>query len=358
MAFTTRLRERSRALALLGWFFALCLSALPQVAHAERTSLSWTRGEGAEGCIEQDVLRGMVESRLGRAVFVDDAPLLVRGTIQRVDGRFRVEVELVYAGQRIGLRALESTRARCGSLDDSLAVIVALLVEASDDLIADAQPAAPHVDTQTSAEPDSATPTHSETQTVALQLPVDAPSDAPVDAPEGLPLVLSMGLGGWGAIDALPAPALGVYGLIELTLRPWSLRAEGAYVADQTVTLGANRSALLGFAWGGLALCLDAPITPFWEAGGCLHARAGLLSGQGVGFDEASRGSITWLAAAASLRTRLRLVGPLAVELDVGLDVPLLRQRFVFETAGTTQVLHTLPVVAPFASLQLLVVAE
>ena len=52
-------------------------------------------------------------------------------------GRCHIEVELV-EGQRIGLRTLDSERARCRSLDDSLAVIVALLVEASDDMIADA----------------------------------------------------------------------------------------------------------------------------------------------------------------------------------------------------------------------------
>lgn len=346
-----RHRERSeRAFkegALAAFITSAWLVAGPGVAAAEahRTRLEWTRGEGADGCIDADALQRLVELRLARSVFSEDAPLLVRGVISRDSGRFHVEVELVYEGQRIGLRTLDSERARCRSLDDSLAVIVALLVEASDDMIADAAPVVAAETPQPTEEP----------ATVALHIPEESTPEAPSSA---LPLVLSMGLGAWGAIDALPDPALGIYGLVELRLQPWSLRIEGAYVPEQTLTLEANRAASLGLAWGGLALCVDTPITEFWEAGGCIHVRAGALSGRGMGFDESAEGTIPWLAASASARTRLRIIGPLAIELDVGLDVPLLRQRFVIDSGGATQVLHTLPVIAPFMVLQLLVVAE
>lgn len=343
-----RHRERSERAFIEGALAALIiLAGGPGVAHAEahRTRLEWTRGEGAEGCIDADALQRLVEARLGRAVFSEEAPLLVHGAISREAGRFHVEVELVYEGQRIGLRTLDSERARCRSLDDSLAVIVALLVEASDDMIADAAPVVAAETPQPVEEP----------ATVALHIPEEPTPEAPSSA---LPLVLTMGLGAWGAIDALPDPALGIYGLVELRLQPWSLRLEGAYVPEQTRTLEANRAASLGLAWGGLALCVDTPITEFWEAGGCLHVRAGALSGRGMGFDESASGTIPWLAASASAHTRVRIIGPLAIALDVGLDVPLLRQRFVIDSGGATQVLHTLPVIAPFMVLQLLVVAE
>lgn len=333
--------------ALAAFFVSALLVAGTEVAHAEahRTRLEWTRGEGAEGCIDAGELQRLVELRLGRVVFSEEAPLQVRGAIAHDAGRFHIEVELVYEGQRIGLRTLDSERARCRSLDDSLAVIVALLVEASDDMIADAAPVVAIEAPQPVEEPVA----------VALHIPEEPAPEAPSSA---LPLSLTMGLGAWGAIDALPDPALGIYGLIELRLQPWSLRFEGAYVPEQTRTLEANRAASLGLAWGGLALCVDAELTDIWEAGGCLHARAGVLSGRGTGFDESSEGTIPWLVASASARTRLRIVGPLAIALDVGLDVPLLRQRFVNDSGGETQVLHTLPVVAPFMALQLLVVAE
>ncbi len=96
--------------------------ALAALLEAHRTRLAWTRGEGAEGCIDAGS-----SSAWSSCGWVASSPA----------GRFHIEVELV-KGQRIGLRTLDSERARCRSLDDSLAVIVALLVEASDDMIADA----------------------------------------------------------------------------------------------------------------------------------------------------------------------------------------------------------------------------
>lgn len=317
-------------------------------AQERATSLMWTRGAGAERCIDEGALQRVVEMRVGRSVFSEDAALLVRGSIARESGRFQVELELVYQGQRIGLRTLESERARCRTLDDSLAVIVALLVESSDAMIADAAPIpVAH-----------AMPIAERHAIVELHVPEDPVVDAEAEPETATPIAMSIGLGGWGTVDTLPSPSLGPAGFIELSFAPWSIRVEGAYLPDQSAALSDSRAALLGFAWCALAVGYDAWITSYLNIGGFVHGRAGILTGTGLGFEDPARGSIPWLALGAGGRTRVRIVGPLAVELDLGFDVSLLRQRFVVESGGETLVVHSLPAIAPFAALHVLVIAE
>ncbi|HET9930350.1 MAG TPA: hypothetical protein VFQ35_06680, partial [Polyangiaceae bacterium] len=88
---------------------AIALPAAAQTApEASALSLSWVRGEGAEGCIDRRALMHAVRARLGRDPFADEAERGIEGEITRQGEKFvatlRVRAE---NGLELGQRRLE-----------------------------------------------------------------------------------------------------------------------------------------------------------------------------------------------------------------------------------------------------------
>lgn len=129
---------RALAIALLSTSGALF--ARPSCADdaAARRPIGVTllveRGPGTEQCIEAAVLERGVEARLHRSAFLHQgqAPLrialhLTRRARHEWSAELRLETE---DGENLGERTLTTGAAHCSALDDSLALVVALLVDA------------------------------------------------------------------------------------------------------------------------------------------------------------------------------------------------------------------------------------
>jgi hypothetical protein len=115
--------------------FALTAAWVPRVAAATGTAdmpsvrLEWT---APAECIDGPALAAAVSGQLGRPAFSPDenAELVARGHVEiGGSGRHRAEVALsTRGGEPLGVRTLESDNSDCRSLDEALAVMLALIL--------------------------------------------------------------------------------------------------------------------------------------------------------------------------------------------------------------------------------------
>jgi hypothetical protein len=127
-------RETVRAVAIprgLGLAVAVLITAGPaDAAERARAVLDWRSSAGA-GCLEAPVLVRAVEERLHRTVFVpQQADLRVSVAIKGTAGDWSADILLADTqGHGLGHRQLMTRAEHCSALDDSLALVVALMVD-------------------------------------------------------------------------------------------------------------------------------------------------------------------------------------------------------------------------------------
>lgn len=340
----------------------LCL-LVPSLAYGQATpttALIWTRAPGAEACIDDTVLRAEVDARLARTVFVaSDAPLAIEGTIAPADPGFSVQLVLRAGHEVLGERTLTSRRRRCDALDDSLVLMLALLVEVGAQSIAVALPSEPITDAApVDSTPIDSTSATSEAAPLAIDVAIADPRPPEPNTASSTP-GLSMALGLRGGLDALPGAALGLEAALELRWAPFSLRIDGAYLPETGVELTANRAARLSLGWAGLGACVDADALAWLRLGGCIAARGGAVIGVGLGFDRNQSGLLPWASVEAAGRARITLSAPVAIEVMLGLEVPLFRDRFVVRAPdASVRAVYGPPPVSPFAVLSLVLFVE
>ena len=104
-------------------------AAAPPVADAPSVRLEWT---APAECIDGVTLSAAVSGQLGRPAFAPDldAELVARGRVEKSgSGRHRAEIALATrGGESLGVRALESDNNDCRSLDEALAVTLAIVL--------------------------------------------------------------------------------------------------------------------------------------------------------------------------------------------------------------------------------------
>ena len=130
-----------------GLISVLAVSATAQAQKPDRTgaelySLSWVRGEGADGCPARGELAREVSARLGRNPFDDAAPLSIEIRVERLGEGFesRIHVRDEH-GIVIGRRALAAQEADCQVLFQASVLAVALFIEP--DISGEPRPVAP-----------------------------------------------------------------------------------------------------------------------------------------------------------------------------------------------------------------------
>ncbi len=304
---------RVRALLPLALVFS------PLTADAEvrpvAARLIW-RAPAGSGCIAATDLEGAVEERLRRRVFAARADVVVEGRVERTEGTWTARLEMrTERGEPIGTREIRSEAESCSGLDESLALVVALMIDVSEERI-------------------------------RLRIPVRR------ERTRGWHLQTEVG--GATALGWLPGFALGLR--IGLSVDPpwgWPVLVDGVAWADERVS-DAQGGADLEGRQAAVAVC--PPIVRGRRLGvaACVGGGAAAIRATGYDFLDNDDGAAVLAFVSAGLRGSFRLAGPLMMEAGVAGTAPLVRHRFFYEDpAGVQRVLYRMHAVAGIATLGL-----
>lgn len=330
----------------LAFAFALGLGCSGRLAHAETASprvlLEVTRAEGTDSCIERGALEQAVERRLDRPVFASENVDLRLGVAFERGGRaWTADVRLLdRSGAEIGRRELKTAARHCSVLDDSLALVVALLVDSPEAREHAAPPPAP-VATAPSPPPPSPPPT----TTVTVPPDVLAPRE---------PYRVTLGAQASFVVGPLPGVAIGpelVIGVrpphfIELRLRP------SFFPAREVTGPTPDRGGRLSLVQVALDLCpLERDAGPL-RFSGCLGQSVGWVSAEGFGYAENQAPSSLVYSLAVGAGALWFVAPPVAVSLGLTVAVPFARDSYVAKSASgdNIEVFHSGAVTAGLAA--------
>lgn len=301
-----------RALAITAAFVAGLTPLLTRTAHAQaapaRHALRWTRGPGAESCIDATVLRVAVESRLHRRVFVasDVAPVVIDAHIAPATGGWHVAIAVRdETGAPIGARELDDPSPDCRSVDETLALIIALIVD-------------PEAATREVPPPPAPTAVRSRWRT-------------------------GVSAHGTAAAGMLPGAAFG--GALVVTIdSPWMPPAViRASIWREDEARDAQAGARFRLATAGVTICPRVFGRGAIVVAACGGAEIGRVSARGFGFDRSQSTTTSVGHAVIEPRVELQLNRRLAVEAGVGIWVPIVRPRFTFDQGGVPVLLYQPP---------------
>ncbi|MGC4086789.1 MAG: hypothetical protein QM756_02610 [Polyangiaceae bacterium] len=302
-------------------------SAAAQSSHT-RASLAFARNAGAESCVDQTHLKGLVAARLGREPFDDQAPLRIEGVVSRVNQRFVLDLRtLDGSGSVLGQRHLESESADCAELGEAAALAIALSIDPNAPLTAPAPAAA----VGSASEPVVATsPVAIACPPLPPQLVCRKPAPSVVVAEPTMHRV-SFSVRAPLALELVPGFAAGV-GV--------SGRVTGERVA---LTLGASwfREALadderfsIGLSLVQVGGCLRAWSFPKGMLALCAELQAGSQHAVVRQLSPLEPGDHLFVATAIGPQVWLDLTRQLQLELGVSADIPLWRPEFVLRSTG------------------------
>jgi hypothetical protein len=320
---------------------ALALGASPDAwADAPRTSsLSWTRLPGAEQCIPTKALASAVEHRLGRAVFVSAAQgdVSVEGRVQPdpQSGRFSALLTVTSAdGNILGTRELRSEAASCRSLDDELALVIALLIDPEAAL----RPPPPASQPAAAAAPPA--------QVVVRHEPVYVPVPGPREPPAWS---VGIGAGPLFALGLLPGIGigLGVHTMLEAPWL-WPVEISGTLWLENEARAQTGGVAQFRLATGGLALCPISAKAGRTRAFACAGGHLGSLRMRGQQFEIDREQEVLAADVAMTGRVVHRIAGPMTASAALALLLPLQRDRFYVRDSSTTT--HEVFRMAPVAT--------
>lgn len=312
------------ALVVLLWARAgLALDDAPRVA------LNVTRGDGTEACMRARALERAVERRLHEHVFVAAAAADLRIDValgREADGAWSAKLALHGPnGVQIGSRELDTRAPHCSALDESLVLVVALLVdspEARDALEGAKASVKPHaVEPAPPGAPERAPPRPK------APIPIELPPDT--FAPRE-PYRFELGASVAVLAGAIPGVPLGPE--LSLGVRPphfaeVRLRAGGFFPREAhapTADRG-GRFSLLAVA---LDVCPLEQTTGRFRLRGCAGQRVGRVAAGGFGFQETERATELYYALGASVGGAFWFAPPLGLAVELGGEAPLTRDAY------------------------------
>jgi hypothetical protein len=284
-----------------------------------RARLELHATEDASSCMKKRELERAVERRLRRKVFQEPAELLVEVRLSGADDRWKAELVLSDAEKReLGRRELETAAKDCSSLDASLALVVALLVDSPPN------PPAP-VETAPEAEKSAAPPPPPSPTKIELPKETFAPRE-----PWRFVPTASVG----AAIDRLPGFAFGPrIGVQFLPPRFPEFRVSVGALLPKEFTIESEEFG--GRFWlldALFELCPLAHETTSVRLSGCIGQSVGRLSVTGFGFDENDEEPGLDLVVTAGVSSFLMVARPFGVHLGLGAGFPLSRNAYSART--------------------------
>jgi hypothetical protein len=309
-------------------------AATEPFAHA-RLELEAAPGER---CISASELEQAVQAQLGRVAFVASgapATLLVRVRIdESAPGHFRAAVWSEPVPPTVDAptnqRELEAT-GDCRSLDEQLALVVALLVDS------DPEPApSPPQQELEPPPPEPPAPPIQDTSAVS-----SAPSWE--SAPAG-PWQLALGASGLVGLGPFPDAAFGAALGVLATPPAWpGLRLRAVGFAPGRASLTADAWLDLTWFFAGVAVCPELGGVGAFTFSGCLGADLTFLYVESHGLDGEPSASRFGGQASGSLLASLALGRGLQVVVEAGTAIPFATTRFTVERDGRRVELHRTP---------------
>lgn len=325
------LRRRVGAIDLaIGASALVAVIASPITVRAQapvRARLEWS---APPACIAATALETAVSSQLGREVFTDgaSAEVTVRGQATVAGDALTVRLEMrSRSGVSLGVRTLRSS-GDCRALDGDIAIVVALMIDLPRERIELFVPARATVP---SSEPPIVPP-----------LAASTPFRIAVSAAAALGLELLPGVHGGARVGAEIDP-LG-WLPIEIALGLWL-----------PVSAERGDSGAIFLAWSVRAgACAIARIAPV-DLGGCAAIEAGALHAAGYGLDQRLEPVRPLAALDVLAHIAIHLGDVVELRGRIGVLVPFIRDRFVYEGLEGRVAIHQAEVVAPLAELGLAV---
>lgn len=320
------MRKASLIVAAHALFLAERASAAPP-----NVRLTLLRPEDAQSCLDERALERAVEERVQRRVFDAAKPaelsLSVRYSAKRP---WTVDVTLADREGTLGSRTLTSPARHCSALDDSLALVVALLVDtpaAQAPRVAPAPPA-------TGAQPQKTqgTPLGSEARRASIVVPEGTL------APRA-PFEFDVRAAAAGLLGVQPsfAPGFTLGFGVRPPRGPW-LRASAELYAATERERGTGRVRVASRRLGLDVCSAGYELGRFFAFSGCVGQRLGQLRVQGEGFDVVSRDSRFYYALVAGGQGLIPLGSLLGLFLGVDVEIPLTRERFTARPDGVQSV--------------------
>jgi hypothetical protein len=238
------------------------------------------------------------------------------------------------SGQKAGERELRADDADCARLADSVAVVLAVLL----DLVPPAAAA--------SFEPLAAEPAPKNAPRKPVPSAPPAPSSTPPKAPPArgepsAPTATSFRAEGalaYGLLGGAVSPYVG--GAVTFGSGPFSVALGGDWVAPRDVPFdkiqNQNTRVHVGLAYGFAGACLgaDPSVESVWDASICARFAAGVFSGDGRGFDHHFPQQKAWFASGPAGVLRYRLGAGLALRVEALVLVALGHQTLVVQANG------------------------
>jgi hypothetical protein len=308
------------------WFACLVLLVAAPV-HANpahlTAALDVKRAPGAEECIDAPSLARAVEERLGRTVFGHASPeLRVFVELDRLpDGVWRAQLLLEDAkGQALGRREIGTAEATCSALDPSLALVVALLVDA---------PPTPPLEPPAPEDP-AAPPPPPPPPPPPTRIRIPRPPSPP-DEPWRVGAALSAALS-FGRLPSL-APGASLSLSLDAPYFPEVVVVAQGFLPRRTES-APGRGVEVSLARLGLALCPALYQGQSVRVAACAGQTVGRVQASAFGFDEnRSTTDLTYALEAGGL-LGVSLFGPLIFRVFSGVEVPVTRNAYV---AGPTR---------------------
>lgn len=327
-----------------------------QTRSTDAPALNWVRLKGAESCISPQELAVKVEQRLGRDVFVSSAAaeFALEGYIRPVKGKGWAAQLLVTnrEGEILGSRELTSDRAECSTLDDALALVIAVTLYPQAGFPNSAIPLPDEVaarldrmfsEEPTDFEPELSTESNMSISDGVMQSPyrdessTNADFGSQTDSSQGgsspnKSWNLGFALGGGLGLGLTPNPSLGIGFLARFeTPAFWPLDFRANYWFGETEKVNSNLQIMISLLAIDLGLC---PVSPRGEVLSfrlCGGLEVGAIITSSKGFSE---NSINPLAPLGGVYTgsvlNVNLLDPLALWVGATIVMPVVRQRLVY----------------------------
>jgi hypothetical protein len=328
------MRTRTLAIRLALSSSALLGALSAHASQSVRAELEVTHAPGTTGCASAELLARSVEARLMRRVFTRDggaaADFLVRVGFSRGGTEYRARIELyTRSGEFRGQRSLVARSRHCSSIDDSLALSIALLLDS-----VSAEPAPQAAARASTGEP---APRRS-TRPITIPPTTLAPRE---------PWRFAVASEARVSVGLLPGAALGVAAGVALEPpRTIGVVGEGEYwFSDEAAGERPASGARFQLMRAGLLVCAPAERGARLTARLCAGQSLGYLRSFGFGFDRNLRDERLTYGLSLRAEAHLRVAGPLGLRGVLGGEAPLVRDRFGTRGAGARELFRPSPVV-------------